>query len=88
VIEEIASDPDALDGLRQLIATMNDAMPSAPAPTAEGWLDTKDAAAYLGLTPNALHKHTSARTILFIQNAPGGKCWFKRSDLDAWRDRG
>jgi hypothetical protein len=48
-------------------------------------MDTKAAAAYLGMKPNALHKLTSARTIPSEQHVPGGKHWFKRSDLDAWR---
>jgi excisionase family DNA binding protein len=52
------------------------------------WLDTKGAAAYLGITTNALHKLTSARQIPFEQDGPGCKCYFKRSELDAWRERG
>jgi excisionase family DNA binding protein len=52
------------------------------------WLDTRGAAEYLGLTPNALHKLTAAREIPFSQDAPGGKCWFLRSELDAWRREG
>jgi excisionase family DNA binding protein len=49
------------------------------------WFDTKQTAEYLGITRDALYKHTAARTIPFEQEAPGCKCWFKRSDLDAWR---
>jgi excisionase family DNA binding protein len=54
----------------------------------DDWLDTKGAAVYLGLTPNALRKLTSARQIPFEQDGPGCKCYFKRSELDAWRERG
>lgn len=53
-----------------------------------GWLTTKQAAEYLGLTVAALHRHTAARTISFVQDAPGARCWFKRADLDQWRERG
>jgi excisionase family DNA binding protein len=53
---------------------------------ADDWLTTKQAAAHLGMTPNALHKLTSARTIRFTQDRPGSRCWFRRSDLDAWRE--
>jgi excisionase family DNA binding protein len=53
-----------------------------------GWLTTRQAAEYLGLTAAALHRHTAARTISFVQDAPGGRCWFKRADLDQWRERG
>jgi len=52
------------------------------------WMGTRDAAAYLGLTPNALHKLTAAREIPFSQDTAGGKCWFLRSELDAWRRAG
>lgn len=52
------------------------------------WLGARDAAAYLGLTVNALHKLTAARLIPFSQDAPGGKCWFLRSELDGWRRDG
>lgn len=53
-----------------------------------GWLDAKAAAEYLGL-PNAgqLHKLTAARAIDFSQEAPGAKCYFRRADLDAYRER-
>ena len=52
------------------------------------WMDTKHASAHLGMTPNALHKLTAARKIPFEQDSPKGKCWFRRSDLDAWRSGG
>lgn len=52
------------------------------------WLSTRDAATYLGLTSNALHKLTAARAIPFEQETAGGKCWFKRSELDVWRRGG
>ncbi len=50
----------------------------------DGWLDTKHAASYLGLSVHALHKLTAARAVPFEQEGPGCRCWFKRSDLDAW----
>lgn len=52
------------------------------------WLSTREAAEYLGLTTNALHKLTAARAVPFEQDARGGKCWFLRSELDAWRRNG
>jgi excisionase family DNA binding protein len=57
-------------------------------PAADRWMNSREAAAYLGLTRAALHRHTAARTIPFTQDAPGGKCWFSRADLDAWRRGG
>lgn len=50
------------------------------------WMTSAQAAAYLGMTPNALHKLTAARTIPFSQDGPGCRCYFRRSDLDRWRD--
>ncbi len=52
------------------------------------WLDSKRAAAYLGVSVNAIHKLTAARTIPFEQDSPGCKCWFRRAELDQWRRGG
>jgi hypothetical protein len=52
------------------------------------WLDAKQAADYLGLSINALHKLTAARQLPAEQDAPGHKLWFRRSQLDHWRTGG
>lgn len=57
-------------------------------PAAAGWMTSREAATYLGLTLAALHRLTAARAVPFEQDAPGGKCWFNRADLDAWRRGG
>lgn len=49
------------------------------------WLDSGEAADYLCLSTNALHKLTSARRIPFEQDVPGAKLYFRRSELDEWR---
>jgi excisionase family DNA binding protein len=49
------------------------------------WMTTREASTYLGITPNAMHKLSSARQIPFSQDKPGGKLFFRRADLDAWR---
>jgi excisionase family DNA binding protein len=56
--------------------------------TPSGWMNSHDAAAYLGLTLSALHRLTAARAVPFAQDARGGKCWFNRADLDDWRRSG
>jgi Helix-turn-helix domain len=56
-----------------------------PSATEDKWLDSKAAAEHLGISLHALHRLTSARTIPFSQERPGGRCYFRRSDLDAWR---
>jgi hypothetical protein len=53
-----------------------------------GWLDTKRAAAYLGLSVNALHKLTAECAIPFQQEGQGCKAWFKRTELGSWREAG
>ena len=78
-------DTEALAELATLLAPH---MPAATPRTVEdGWLDTRRAAEYAGTTPTALHKAMAARAVRFEQECPGGKAWFKRSDLDAWRGR-
>ena len=57
----------------------------APKAPEDRWLDSKAAAEHLGISLHALHRRTSARTIPFSQERPGGRCYFRRSDLDAWR---
>ena len=52
----------------------------------EGWLDTKRAAAYLGISVTALHKLTSARSLAFSQTMAGAPCYFRKSELDAYRE--
>jgi excisionase family DNA binding protein len=70
--------------LAELATRLAPFLPRADTPE-DGWLSTRHAAKYLGITPNALHKFTAARAIPFEQDTPGGKCWFLRSELDAWR---
>jgi predicted DNA-binding transcriptional regulator AlpA len=52
------------------------------------WVRTRDAAAHLGLSVNALYKLTAARAIPFEQDVAGGRLWFLRSELDQWRRGG
>jgi len=81
LLQEISEDPRALADLAALLATH---LPDRAAGH-DRWMTTKEAAAYLGLTPNALHKLTAARAVPFEQETSGGKCWFLRSELEAWR---
>jgi hypothetical protein len=74
------------DGLRQLAELLAPYMPARAADAEpDRWLSTREAAAYAGTTPNALHKAMAAREIHFEQDSAGGKAWFKRADIDAWR---
>lgn len=87
-LREALADPGMRAEVRALFDGLEDSVASAAvaeAPRDEGWLNTQQAAKYLGTTPNALHKATAARTLRFVQNCPGGRCYFRREDLDAWR---
>lgn len=50
------------------------------------WMTTAEAAKYLGQSVNAVHKLTSTREIPFSQDGKGARCWFRRADLDRWRE--
>jgi excisionase family DNA binding protein len=73
-------------GLRRLAELLAPYLPTPVAPAEpNGWLCTREAAEYAGTTRHALHKAMAAREIHFEQDVPGGKAWFKRTDIDAWR---
>jgi Helix-turn-helix domain len=77
-------EPDDLDALAELLASRL-AIRLSTAPD-NGWLDTKAAAAHLGISVHALHRLTADRTVPFHQDRPGARCWFRRSELDEWRE--
>jgi excisionase family DNA binding protein len=79
-----ALDDDALDLLAARVAGR--LVVPVSAPYDDRWIDAKQAAEYLGTTRSSLWKLTAAREIPFSQDGPGCKCWFKRSQLDAWRE--
>ena len=73
-------------GLRRLAELLAPYLPvQAAASEPDRWLSTREAAEYAGTTANALHKAMAAREVHFEQDTPGGKAWFKRADIDAWR---
>ena len=79
----IVGDEDALRRLAELLAPYMLAPVTRSEP--DPWLSTREAAEYAGTTRNALHKAMAAREVHFEQDTPGGKAWFKRADIDAWR---
>jgi excisionase family DNA binding protein len=72
-----------LDGLADRLASRLEQLSAD-----DGWLDSHEAAAYLGIGLPALHRLTSERRIEFSQLVPGGKCFFKRSTLEEYRAQG
>jgi excisionase family DNA binding protein len=86
-----ALDDDALDVLAERLAPRLEARIGRRAgaeASGDRWMTTDETASYLGMTPNALHKLTAARAIPFAQDGPGCRCYFRRSDLDRWRESG
>jgi excisionase family DNA binding protein len=58
---------------------------ATPATPADGWLDTRSAAEYLGVHPDTVRRLAAERTVPSEQEGPGCKLFFRRRDLDAWR---
>ncbi|MFL5900336.1 MAG: helix-turn-helix domain-containing protein [Solirubrobacterales bacterium] len=79
--------PPLLDALADRLAPRVAALLQEAADI-DQWLDSGQAADYLGMTKNALHKLTSAREVPFEQDGPGCKLHFRRSELDRWRSGG
>lgn len=52
------------------------------------WLDSRHAAEYLGVHRDTLRKLAAERAIPSEQDGPGCKLYFRRSELDAWRNGG
>ena len=52
------------------------------------WFDSRHAAEYLGVHRDTLRKLAAERAILSEQDGPGCKLYFRRSELDAWRNGG
>jgi excisionase family DNA binding protein len=52
------------------------------------WLDSRDAASYLGVHRDTLRRLAAERAIQSEQEGPGCKLYFLRSDLDSWRRDG
>lgn len=83
---EVRFTEDDVRQLADLLAPMIAAQIPGREPVAAGWLDTKAAAAYAGCSVSSLHKAMASREVNFAQNSDGGKAWFKRQWLDAWRE--
>lgn len=78
-------DDDALERLADLVAQRL-AFTLTSSSTADRWLTSREAAEHLGLPSVAqLHKLSAARAVPFHQDRPGGRLYFRRSELDRWR---
>lgn len=71
--------------LADLVAERVAARLAAPPSAADEWLDTRDAAEYLGVHRDTVRRLAAERVVPSEQDGPGCKLFFRRSDLDAWR---
>lgn len=76
--------PASFDHLADAVASRVAVRLNERRETTDGWMDSADAARYIGRSISSLHKLTAARRIPFSQDGPGAKCFFRRSDLDDW----
>lgn len=73
----------------RVAAVVVDRLSSAEKPSAaDEWLDSRHAAEYLGVHRDTLRKLAAERTIPSEQDGPGCKLYFRRSEMDAWRQGG
>lgn len=89
LLEMVRSASDAVKAeivrlLQPELVRVIESIGAANAP-ADAWMDLNKASAYADITTDAMHKHTAAKFVPFAQDVAGGKCWFKRSGIDAWR---
>lgn len=76
--------PDDLAALAHALRPYLDvSQPAGPG----GWLNSRQAAQHLGISVHALRRLTAARELPMSQGAPGGRVFFRRADLDRWRDQ-
>ena len=79
-----ALDADALDRLaEQLAPRLAGRLAADDGP--DRWLDARGAADHLALSVHALHRLSADRRIPAAQDRPGGRLYFRRSELDRWR---
>lgn len=81
VLAALAGDEQkALDGLRELLVSSGSGDQDVPRV-----LDLKAAAAYLGLSEDALDRRARRGTIPSVQEGPRCKRFFSTDALDDWR---
>lgn len=74
---------------RQIARVLSDFL-TPPDTTKDRWMDTSEAAEYLGMSEKAVRRRVEQcrmdrNPIPVHQNGVGCKYWFKLSELDAWR---
>jgi hypothetical protein len=78
-------EPDDLVELARRLAPL---LPKPAPPAHNGWLNSRQAADYLGISLNALHQLTASRQVPFEQRTQRGRLYFDPALLDDWRRGG
>jgi excisionase family DNA binding protein len=76
--------PDLLEAIAARAAELVLQELDARQPEWPEWMNIDTAARYLDVTPDRLWKLKRAGRIPFVQDGPGARVFFGRSDLDAW----
>jgi excisionase family DNA binding protein len=63
-------------------------LPKPDPPARNGWLTSREAADYLGISLDSLHQLTASRRIPFEQRTQRGRLYFDPAALDDWRRGG
>ena len=81
-----ALDEAALDRLAEKLGPrLAGSLAAGAGPEPDRWLTTREAAAHIGVSVHALHRLSADRRIPASQDRPGGRLYFRRSELDRWR---
>jgi hypothetical protein len=81
----LGADERALRRLAELLGPYLPAREPVASAEPDRWMNSREAAEYAGTTRHGLHKAMAAREVHFEQDVPGGRAWFRRADIDAWR---
>jgi excisionase family DNA binding protein len=82
-VPTLALDRDTVEALAEAVAARVEAL--AERAREDGWMTSAEAARYLAVPISTLRKWTAAGAVPFSQDMPGGRCYFKRGELDRWR---
>jgi len=81
-----ALDEAALDRLAEKLGPrLAGSLAAGAGPEPDRWLPAREAAAHIGVSVHALHRLSADRRIPASQDRPGGRLYFRRSELDRWR---
>jgi excisionase family DNA binding protein len=72
----------------RIVAAVADRVGDGLAEQRDEWLDSREAAEYLGLHRDTLRRLAAARAIPSEQDGPRCKLFFRRAALDEWRQSG